>query len=97
MSSTGTASGALTGSGFATLDLIVTEQVFPNQCQEFNASMFVIAPKDLEELDFSGTSCDDLRTFSGNYVIAVSQAGHSGSGTFSGTISKTLKYALSFH
>lgn len=95
LSSTGLASGALIGSGFATLDMIVSDKV-AGECQPFNASMFIIAPKDLEELDFSGTSCDNLRTFSGNYVIAVSQAGNSGLGTVSGTISKKLKYALTF-
>jgi len=25
-----------------------------NGCQQFNAALFVIAPKDLQELDFSG-------------------------------------------
>jgi hypothetical protein len=94
LTSTGSASGAVTGSGFATIDIIVTKPV-PNDCQDFNASIFVIAPKDLEELDFSGTSCDNMRTFSGNYVIAISQ-GHSGSGTFSGTMSKRLNFALTF-
>lgn len=97
LTSTGSASGALTGKGFAILDIIVTEPPAP-ECQQFNASIFVIAPRDLEELDFSGTSCDGMRTFSGNYVIAISQAAHSGSGTFSGTKSSLpLKYRLSFH
>src|SRR5580704_12837331 len=86
MTSTGYSSGDLTGSGFATLAMTVTE----------NAAMFVIAPKDLEELDFSGMSCDNLRTFSGNYTIAVSQAGNTGSGTVSGRITKRLQYTLTF-
>ena len=97
LTSTGSASGAFTGSGFATLAITVTQPA-SNECQQFNASIFVIAPLDLEELDFSGTSCDNMRTFSGNYVIAISQAGHSGSGTFSGkTSSRPLRYILSFH
>src|SRR5260370_33402001 len=95
LSSTGLASGAFIGSGFATLDMIVSDEV-AGECQPFNASMFIIATKGLEELEFSRTCCDNLRTFSGNYVIAVSQAGNSGSGTVSGTISKKLKYALTF-
>ncbi len=55
MSSTGTASGGLIGKGSATFDLIVTENVL-NGCQEYNDSMFVIAPKDLEELELQRNS-----------------------------------------
>jgi hypothetical protein len=95
MTSTGYSSGELTGSGFATLAMTVTGND-SSGCQQFNAAMFVIAPKDLEELDFSGMSCDNLRTFSGNYTIAVSQAGNTGSGTVSGRITKRLQYTLTF-
>lgn len=95
-SSTGLASGALVGRGFATFDMVVSDKV-AGECQPFNAAMFIITAKDLEEVDFSGTSCDNLRTFSGNYAIAISKAGNSGSGTFSGTKSKKLRYALKFH
>jgi hypothetical protein len=96
LSSTGSASGDFTGTGFATLDIIVTDDSSA-MCQDFNAAMFIIGPKDLEEVDFSGTACDDLDSYSGNYTIATSQAGHSGSGTFSGTRSKKQKFAFSFH
>jgi hypothetical protein len=85
LSSRGSASSDLTGAGFAAFDMMIADEVV-NGCQEFNASIFIIAPKDLEELDFSGTACDELRIFSGNYVLAISQAGYSGSGTVSGRI-----------
>lgn len=82
-SSRGSASSDLTGPGFATFDMMIADGP-ANGCQQFNASLFIIAHKDLEELDFSGTACDLAATFSGNYVIAVSQAGYSGSGSVSG-------------
>jgi hypothetical protein len=44
LSSTGTASGALTGTGFATFNLIITDNVV-NGCQAYNGAMFIIAPK----------------------------------------------------
>ena len=53
LSSTGSASGDFTGTGFATLDIIVTDDSSA-MCQDFNAAMFIIGPKDLEEVDFSG-------------------------------------------
>jgi len=70
-----------------------------NGCQQFNAALFVIAPKDLQELDFSGMACDTERTFSGSYVLAISQAGHTGSGTFSGRndVATHHNFVFSFH
>lgn len=100
LSSRGSASGDLTGPGFAAFDMMIATEVV-NGCQEFNASIFIIAPKDMEELDFSGTACDKQRIFSGNYVLAISQAGHTGSGTVSGRISanaaKTNNIVFRFH
>ncbi|MGB8412202.1 MAG: hypothetical protein WCE23_05190 [Candidatus Binatus sp.] len=85
LSSRGSASSDLTGPGYAAFDMMVALEVVDG-CQEFNASIFIIAPRDLEELDFSGTACDELSIFSGYYVLAISQAGYSGSGTVSGRI-----------
>jgi hypothetical protein len=83
VSSRGSASGDLIGTGYAEFEMAIDLQIV-NGCQQFNAALFVVAPKDLQELDFSGMACDTERTFSGSFVLAISQAGHSGSGTFSG-------------
>ena len=83
LSSRGSASGDLIGTGYAEFDMAIDLQTV-NGCQQFNAALFIVAPKDLQELDFSGMACDNGRTFSGSYVLAISKAGHSGSGTFSG-------------
>jgi hypothetical protein len=85
VTSEGFASGDFTGAGFAAFDMTLAVQAV-NGCHEFNASMFIIASKDLEELDFSGTFCEQQRTYSGNYVLAKSKEGFTGSGAVSGRI-----------
>lgn len=94
----GSASGQLTGLGYGEVNMTLGDQP-TSGCQPFNASLFVIAPKELQELDFSGAVClrhpaaaqrwnakapPQIFHVSASFVIAISQGAHQGSGTVSG-------------
>jgi hypothetical protein len=69
----GSVSG-LTGPGYAEVDL--SEDQSSSVCFEFNASMFAVADKDVQELDFSGAWCgENQSTIKGTYQIVRSAKG----------------------
>ena len=64
----------LTGPGYAEVDL--SEDQSSSVCLEFNASMFAVADKDVQELDFNGTWCgENQSTIKGTYEIVRSANG----------------------
>ena len=60
--------------------------VLPN-CEPFNGSLFIIANRDLEELQLNGTFCDSRTTdtYQGTYEIVKSAKGRTGSGIVKGS------------
>lgn len=69
----GSVSG-LTGLGYAEVDL--SEDQSSSVCFEFNASMFAVADKDVEEIDFSGNWCgESVGSIKGTYEIVRSAEG----------------------
>jgi len=83
----GNVSGAA-GSGYAEVD--INEDFNPTAgCFQFNASMFTVGYKDVEQVDFSGSDCerhnDRRRVYEGTYRIVRSAEGRTGSGRVSGS------------
>src|SRR5262249_5143855 len=82
----GTVSGEPIGRGYAEVDFNVDGPIMPAGCSDYNASMFIIASGDLQELDFSGALCSGNHEtlISGQYQIATSSNGYVGAGTIKG-------------
>ena len=57
-------------------------------CYAFNASMFAVGDRDVEQVDFSGSYCDvnhdRADKYEGTYQIVRSSDGRTGSGKVSG-------------
>lgn len=96
--SDGLISGGPFGNGYGRVDLNVNGNPLTAGCSDYNASLFIIAPGDLQEVDFSGSYCakDEYSgRFSGSYTIALSASGYTGTGSISGKFART-KIALQF-
>lgn len=79
---TGQVSGSA-GSGYAEVDL--NQDQSAQECAPFNASMFVVASVDVQELDFTGTWCKSkLNKIVGAYQITRSSKGLKSTGTIIG-------------
>jgi hypothetical protein len=95
--STGKVSG-LVGSGYGRIELN-EDYSLTLKCLPFNASMFAIASKDVEQIDFTGSLCSPNSgqnfAIKGEYHITRSASGLSGSGKVTG--SDNGKSGLSLH
>lgn len=96
-SSTGNVSGA-TGYGYAQVDMDHNFNATAG-CFPFNASLFVVGDKNVEQVDFSGSYCeknhDRRENFEGTYEIVRSAEGRTASGKVSG-VSTANKFVLHF-
>ena len=71
------------GSGYSEVDL--NQDDSSNSCADFNASIFIVASKDVQQADISGTWCKrGVNPLKGTYQTARSVSGLSGVGTVTG-------------